>query len=65
MCDIKRTKLFDWEFYADILFPIYGLLYIQIFYLRSHGGLWILRMWVRVQVTAPFFIIIITVRFQH
>ena len=40
---------------ADILFPIYGLLYIQIFYLRSHGGLSILRMWVRVQVTAPFF----------
>ena len=50
---------------ADILFPIYGLLYIQIFYLRSHSGLSILRMWVRVQVTAPFFIIIITVRFQH
>ena len=50
---------------ADILFPIYGLLYIQIFYLRSHGGLSILRMWVRVQVTAPIFIIIITVRFQH
>ena len=44
MCDIKRTKLFDYEFWAvtsllkismqtmtetaDILFPIYDLLYV-------------------------------------
>ena len=32
---------------------------------KQPTNLSILRMWVRVQVTAPFFISIITVRFQH
>ena len=52
---------------ADILFPIYDLCPWRS---GSHGGLSILRMWVRVQVTESFFNVfffsfIITVRFQY
>ena len=61
---------------ADILFPIYDLIHNYtnnfIDYVHwtqwcsgSHGGLPILRMRVRFQVTAFFFIIIIIVRIQH